>query len=370
MVAGGQGAGCVASHHAADIGGAGDVARGVVAGGHGAVVVSHHAADTGGAGDVARGSAGGHGAVVVSHHAANNVAAGYIHVFQRQVLHRATGVEEVNHPHIVSILVDSQPRDGMVAAVEGAGVSVIVVSYRRPLFASKVDVVGQGAVQQEVALYGFVPCQQAVGVVDLVGIAVLRHGVSRVFCRGEGDGVGIFLARFPFGSPLHPVGEGLAVVEGAGDEGRTRCHRLRGYERGVGVAALVMRGDYSRVSILGGEACQPHEHLLLGVVRQDDGDPRRAVGEAECGVAVAHRLFLGYDEVAALEVFPGTLVGSYLHGRRGCLASGVGPPRRDGDVIVVGPVVRLIGGQRGAGVVGGGGRHVVCLHRAANQDAH
>ena len=187
MVAGGQGTGYVVSHHAADIGGAGDVARGVVAGGHGAVVPSHHAADIGGAGDVARGSAGGHGAVVVSHHAANTVAAadhipvaGYIHVFQRQVLHRAIGVEEVNHPHIASILVDSQPRDGMVAAVEGAGVSVLVVSYRRPLFACKVDVVGQGAVQREVALYGFVPCQQTVGVVNLVGPAVSRQVISLV----------------------------------------------------------------------------------------------------------------------------------------------------------------------------------------------
>ena len=344
MVAGGQGAGCVASHHAADIGGAGDVARGVVAGGHGAVVVSHHAA--------------------------NNVAAGYIHVFQRQVLHRATGVEEVNHPHIVSILVDSQPRDGMVAAVEGAGVSVLVVSYRRPLFASKVDVVGQGAVQREVALYGFVPCQQAVGVVDLVGIAVLRHGVSRVFCRGEGDGVGIFLARLPVGIVLHLIDEDLAVGEGAGDEGRARRHRLRGYEGGVGVAALVMRGDYGRVAVLGGEAGQLDGRHPLGVVRQDDGHPRRAVGEAECGVAVAHRLVLGGNKVASLEVLPGTLVGSYLHDGHCGLALGVGPPRRDGDVIVVSPVVRVGGGQRGAGVVGGGGRHIVCLHRAANQDAH
>ena len=130
MVAGGHGAGCVASHHAADIGGAGDVARGVVAGGHGAVVVSHHAADIKGAGDVARGSAGDHGALVVSHHAANTVAAaadhipvaGYIHVFQRHILHCAALAEEVNHPHIVSRLGDGQILDGIPAAVEGAGV--------------------------------------------------------------------------------------------------------------------------------------------------------------------------------------------------------------------------------------------------------
>ena len=145
---------------------------------------------------------------------------------------------------------------------------------------------------------------------------------------------------------------------------------MRGDEGGVGVTALVIRGDFGRVAALGGEACQPHEHPLLGVVRQDDGDPRRAVGEAERGVAVAHRLFLGHDEVAALEVLPGTLVGSYLHGRWGCLASGVGPPRRDEAVGVVGPVVRVGGGQHGAGVVGDGGRHIVCLHRAVHQDCH
>ena len=258
----------------------------------------------------------------------------------------------------------------MVAAVEGAGVSVLVVSYRRPLFASKVDVVGQGAVQREVALYGFVPCQQAVGVVDLVGIAVLRHGVSRVFCRGKGDGVGIFLARFPFGCLLHLIDEDLAVGEGAGDEGRARCHTLRGYERSVGVTALVIRGDYGRVAVLGGEAGQLDGPHPLGVVRQDDGHPRRAVGEAERGVAVAHRLFLGYDEVAGLEVLPGTLVGFYHHGKRGCLALGVGPPGGDEAVGVVGPVVRVGGGQRGAGVVGGGGRHVVRFHRAVHQDCH
>ena len=173
------------------------------------------------------------------------------------------------------------------------------------------------------------------------------------------------------GIALHLIGEAFAVGEGAGDEGRARRHRLRGYERGVGVTALVIiRGDYSRVAVLGGEASQRHGLQPLGVVRQDDGHPCRAVGEAECGVAVAHRLFLGYDEVAALEVLPGTLVGCHLHGRRGCLASGVGPPGGDEAVGVVGPVVRVIGGQHGAGVVGGGGRHIVCLYRTVHPDCH
>jgi len=145
---------------------------------------------------------------------------------------------------------------------------------------------------------------------------------------------------------------------------------LRGYDGGVGVAALVIRGDFGRVVAFGGEARQSHGCQPLGVVRQNDGHSRRAVGEAERGAAVGHRLPVGYDEVAALKVFPGTLVGFYLYRRWGCLASGVGPPRCDGDVVVVGPVVRVGGGQRGAGGVGGGGRHVVCLHRTVHQDCH
>ena len=56
--------------------------------------------------------------------------------------------------------------------------------------------------------------------------------------------------------------------------------------------------------------CQP-----LGVVRQNDGHSRRAVGEAERGATVGHRLSVGYDEVAALKVFLGTLVGFYLYRR-------------------------------------------------------
>lgn len=47
----------------------------------------------------------------------------------------------------------------------------------------------------------------------------------------------------------------------------------------------------------------------LGVVRQNDGHSRRAVGEAERGATVGHRLSVGYDEVTAIKVFLGTLVG-------------------------------------------------------------
>ena len=145
---------------------------------------------------------------------------------------------------------------------------------------------------------------------------------------------------------------------------------MRGYEGGVGVAALVIQDDFGWVAALGGEARQLYGCQPLGVVRQDDGHPRRAVGEAERGVAVAHRLFLDHDEVAGLKVFLCTLVGFYLHSRQSCLALAVGPPRCDGDVFVVGPVVRVGGGQRGVCVVGGGGRYVVCLHRAVHQNCH
>jgi len=145
---------------------------------------------------------------------------------------------------------------------------------------------------------------------------------------------------------------------------------LRGDDGGVGVATLVIRDDYIRVVAFGGETRQPHGCQPLGVVRQNDGHSRRAVGEAKRGAAVGHRLSVGYDEVAALKVLLGTLVGFYLHSRRSCLASSVGPPCRNGDVFVVGPVVRVGGGQRGAGGVGGGGRHVVCLHHAVHQDCH
>ena len=83
----------------------------------------------------------------------------------------------------------------------------------------------------------------------------------------------------------------------------------------------------------------------------------------------------GYD-AAEVDTFlkdvsiMGTLVGFYLYRRWGCLASGVGPPRCDGDVVVVGPVVRVGGSQRGAGGGGGGGRHVVRLHHAVHQNCH
>ena len=113
--------------------------------------------------------------------------------------------------------------------------------------------------------------------------AVALYGISRVFCRSEGDCVGIFTARLPVGSILHLIDEGLAVSEGAGNEGCASCHTLRGDDGGVGVAALVIRDDYIRVVAFGGETRQLHGCQPLGVVRQNDGHSRRAVGEAERG---------------------------------------------------------------------------------------
>ena len=86
--------------------------------------------------------------------------------------------------------------------------------------------------------------------------AVALYGISRVFCRSEGDCVGILTARLPVGSILHLIDEGLAVSEGAGNEGRASYHTLWGYEGGVGVATLVVRGDFGWVVAFGGEARQ------------------------------------------------------------------------------------------------------------------
>ena len=109
-----------------------------------------------------------------------------------------------------------------------------------------------------------------------------------------------------FAAKADLINEGFAVSEGARNEGPASCHTLRGYEGDVGVAALVIRGDFIWIVILGGETRQLHGCQPLGVVRQNDGHPRRAVGEAERGATIGHRLSVGYDEVAALEVFPGT----------------------------------------------------------------
>ena len=118
----------------------------------------------------------------------------------------------------------------MVAAVEGAGVSVLVVSYRCPLFASKVNVGGEGTIYRQVIPCGFVPFQQAVGVVNFVGLAVSRQVISLVIIQcdivelarlgGEGGGEVAFLGAvcpqfldFVAGHHVRlPAGDGGAVL--------------------------------------------------------------------------------------------------------------------------------------------------------------
>ena len=149
-----------------------DISHGV-AGGHDAAeaVGSRHAADiVASSRDISHGVAVGHDTVVASRHAADIVGTGYVHSLQRQVLHLAAGAEKANQPHIVCFrLVDGQPRDGMVAAIEGAVVGA-KSAYRRPLLACQVDVGFEGAVGGEVAPCDFVPCQQPVDGVDHVGV--------------------------------------------------------------------------------------------------------------------------------------------------------------------------------------------------------
>ena len=114
--------------------------------------------------------------------------------------------------------------------------------------------------------------------------AVALYGIAQAFCRSEeGDGVGIFTASLPVGSILHLINEGLAVSEGAGDKGRASCHTLRGYEGGVGVAALVIRGDYIRVVAVADVEGSLSAFVVYvagsGFVWSDVPDDREAEGE-------------------------------------------------------------------------------------------
>ena len=73
-------------------------------------------------------------AIGLSRNAADVRATCYVHFCQRYVLHLASAAETANQSYIVrSRLVNLQPRDGMVAAVEGAGVWLAFSAYRRPL---------------------------------------------------------------------------------------------------------------------------------------------------------------------------------------------------------------------------------------------
>lgn len=115
-------------------------------------------------------------AIAPFRHAADvaRIIAFYLHVLQHHVLHRAVFADEAEQARIVVTSRNGQSRDGMAAAVESAGVLVVMVyAYRCPVDACQVDVVGQGAVQREVALRGFSSRLQAVGGGDCVGLAIL-----------------------------------------------------------------------------------------------------------------------------------------------------------------------------------------------------
>ena len=183
-IAGSQGtASSVVSHHTTGQGVActvifnGHVARGI-AGGQGGTTIrfSRYAAGKGHALHCGRGAAPGDGTAQLSayhgtcdgvaadaarHRAVFNLAlkapsryaagiaqtviACYLYTLQHHVLHRAAGADTSEQTRIFVTSRNGQPRDGMVAAVEGAGVLVVIVyAYRRPVDAREVDVGRQG----------------------------------------------------------------------------------------------------------------------------------------------------------------------------------------------------------------------------------
>ena len=95
-----------------------------------------------------------------SYHAAGIAQTVIVYALHHHVLHRASFTEPAEQTHILVICRNGQPHDGMAAAVEGAGVCVVVVcAYRRPAFACEVNVGVEGAIYRSVFLCGFVPCQ-------------------------------------------------------------------------------------------------------------------------------------------------------------------------------------------------------------------
>ena len=75
----------------------------------------------------------------------------YLYAIHHHILHRTGGITEITEiaepAPIFVICRNGQPRYGMAAAVEGAGVRVVVVcAYRRPAFACEVNVFVEGNV--------------------------------------------------------------------------------------------------------------------------------------------------------------------------------------------------------------------------------
>ena len=60
--------------------------------------------------------------------------------------------------------------------------------------------------------FGYLPFRAELFPPDGLLFLTFGYGIARV-CRGEGDGVGIFLARLPVGIVLHLIDEDLAVGE-------------------------------------------------------------------------------------------------------------------------------------------------------------
>ena len=87
--------------------------------------------------------------IAISCHAADTahiVIAFYLHALQLHVLHRSAGADAAEQTRILVTSRNGQPRNGMAAAVEGAGVLFFIISYRRPLFACEVEVCVKGNV--------------------------------------------------------------------------------------------------------------------------------------------------------------------------------------------------------------------------------
>ena len=127
---GGQGGTTIRrSRYAAGIGHALHCGRGAASGDGTAYLVAHHTAYVATA-DAARHRAVFKGAIAPSRHAADvasTVIAFYLHVLQRHVLHLAAGVDVAEQARILVTRRNGQPRDGLAVAVEGAGVSVVIV---------------------------------------------------------------------------------------------------------------------------------------------------------------------------------------------------------------------------------------------------
>ena len=111
--------------HAADIDHSLHCGRGAASGGGTAPLSTHHTADVHRAADAARHRAVFNGAPAKSCHAAGKartVIVCYLYALHHHVLHRASFTETAEQTRIFVICRNGQPRNGMAAAVEGAGV--------------------------------------------------------------------------------------------------------------------------------------------------------------------------------------------------------------------------------------------------------